>query len=107
MSFNGWGRDLLEMSKLLALPSESSLILSGEHHDMMPIISAIRWPPDPGTVPITGPNLADTYQHYFGTKFPAPPPQLTDPYEISNWRDCKMTATLWTRWQRGELRSYV
>ena len=71
----------------------------------MPIISAIRWPPDPGTVPITGPNLADTYQHYFGTKFPAPPPQLTDPYEISNWRDCKMTAALGTRWQRGELRS--
>jgi hypothetical protein len=56
---------------------------------------------------ITGPNLADTYQHYFGTKFPAPPPPLTDPYEISNWRDCKMTAALWTRWQRGELMSYV
>jgi hypothetical protein len=53
-------------------------------------------PPDPGTVPITGPNLADTYQHYFGTKFPDPPLQMTDPYEISNWRDCKMTAALWT-----------
>jgi len=43
----------------------------------------------------------------FGTKFPAPPPQLTDPYEISNWRDCRMTAALWTRWQRDELMSYV
>jgi hypothetical protein len=102
VSFNGLGRDLLELSKLLALPSDSTLILRGEHHDMMPIVSAIRWPPNPGTAPITGPNLYDTYRHYFGDGLPAPP-HLTDPYEISNWLDCKMTAALWLRWRRGEL----
>jgi hypothetical protein len=103
VSFNGWGRDLLEMSKLLALPSESSLILSGEHHDMMPIISAVRWPPDPGTAPIAGPSLAQTYRYYFGDEIPPFPPHLTGQYEISNWLDCKMTAALWLRWRRGEL----
>lgn len=107
VSFNGSGRDLPELATILGLPPPAHLSLKAVHHDMMPIISAIRWPPDPGTAPITGPNLADTYQHYFGTNFPAPPPQLTDSYEISNWRDCKMTAALWTRWQRGELMSYV
>jgi hypothetical protein len=103
VSFNGRGRDLLELSKLLALPSNSNLILKGEHHDMMPIISAIRWPPDPGTAPITGPSLAETYRHYFGDEIATPPPHMTDPYEISNWLDCKMTAALWLRWRRGEL----
>jgi len=80
------------------------LTLRGTHHDMMPIISAIRWPPDPGTAPITGPNLMETYQHYFGAVTPAPPLQMTDQYEISNWLDCKMAADLWSRWQRGELK---
>jgi hypothetical protein len=103
VSFNGRGRDLLELSKLLALPSDSNLILRGEHHDMMPIISAIRWPPDPGTAPITGPNLYDTYRHYFGDEILAPPPHLTDSYEISNWLDCQMTAALWLQWRRDEL----
>jgi hypothetical protein len=70
---------------------------------MMPIISAIRWPPDPGRAPITGPNLYDTYRHYFSDEMPAAPPHLTDPYEFSNWLDCKMTAALWLRWRRGEL----
>jgi hypothetical protein len=41
------------------------------------------------------------------SSLPRPPPQLTDPYEISNRRDCNMAAALWTRWQRGELRSYM
>jgi len=103
LSFNGRTRDLLELSKILELPSEAHLTLQGMHHDMMPIISAIRWPPEPDTAPITGPNLTETYQHYFGKVFPAPPPHVTDEYEISNWLDCKMTAALWIRWQQGEL----
>jgi len=103
VSFNGSGRDLLELSRLLCLPSEANLTIKGTHHDMMPIISAIRWPPDPGTAPITGPNLTETYRHYFGDEFPAPPSYVTEQYEISNWLDCKMTADLWLRWQRREL----
>jgi hypothetical protein len=103
VSFNGGGRDLLELSRILCLPSGAYLTLKGIHHDMMPIISAIRWPPDPGTAPITGPSLTETYQRYFGKVFPSPPPHVTDEYEISNWLDCKMAAELWTRWQRGEL----
>jgi hypothetical protein len=63
VSFNGYGRDLVELSKILSLPAVASLTLKGTHHDMMPIISAIRWPPDPGTAPITGPHLAETYRH--------------------------------------------
>jgi len=103
VSFNGRGRDLLELSKILGLASETDLTLRGIHHDMMPIISAIRWPPDPGTAPITGPGLVETYQHYFGMLLLTPPPHITDGYEISNWLDCKMAAYLWIRWQRGEL----
>jgi hypothetical protein len=103
VSFNGCGRDLYELSIILGLPSQAHLTLKGIHCDMMPIISAIRWPPDPGTAPITGPDLTDTYQHYFGKLFPAPPPHVTDEYEGSNWLDCKMTAALWIRWRRGEL----
>jgi hypothetical protein len=103
VSFNGRCRDLLEISKILGLPSAADLALKGTHHDMMPIISAIRWPPDAGTAPIAGPSLVATYQHYFGKTIPRPPPHVTDPYESSNWLDCKMTAGLWHRWQRGEL----
>ena len=103
VSFNGCGRDLLEFSKILGLPFEAHLTLKGIHHDMMPIISAIRWPPDPGTAPITGPNLTETYQHYFAKVLLSPPLHVTDEYEISNWLDCKMATELWTRWQRGEL----
>lgn len=47
VSFNGTGWDLLELSKILDLPSPAHLDLKGVHHDMMPIISRIRWPPDP------------------------------------------------------------
>ena len=103
VTFNGNGRDLVELSKILSLPAVASLTLKGTHHDMMPIISAIRWPPDPGTAPITGPNLAETYRHYFGAVVLVPPSHVTEQYEISNWLDCKMTADLWNRWQRGEL----
>jgi hypothetical protein len=103
ISFNGDGCDLVELSKILGLSSRADLTLKGTHHDMMPIVSAIRWPPDPGTAPITGPNLLETYQHYFGAVFPVPSSHLTDQYEISNWYDCKMTAELWNRWQRAEL----
>jgi hypothetical protein len=70
VTFNGNGRDLLELSKLLDRPSKADLNLKGVHHDMMPIISTIRWPPDPGSAPITGPNLVDTYRHYFGDRHP-------------------------------------
>jgi hypothetical protein len=104
VSFNGCGCDLLQLSKILGLPSAADLTLKGTHHDMMPIISAIRWPPDPGTAPIVGPGLADTYQHYFGHATPSVPAHVAESYEISNWLDCKMTADLWTRWQRGELK---
>jgi hypothetical protein len=103
VSFNGGGRDLPELSKILGLSSPARLTLKGAHHDMMSIISAIRWPPDSGMAPIVGPSLTDTYQHYFGQAIPAAPPHVTKPYEISNWLDCKMTADLWNRWQRGEL----
>lgn len=103
VSFNGSGRDLPEVSMLLDLPSMADLTLKGIHHDMMTIISRIRWPPDPGTAPIIGPNLTETYRHYFGDLLPVPPSQLTNQYEISNWVDCKMPAELWLRWQRGEL----
>jgi len=103
VSFNGSARDLLELSKLLGRTSVADLPLKGAHHDMMPIISAIRWPPDPGTAPITGPNLLETYQHYFGPVVAMPPSHVTEQYEISNWLDCKMTADLWTRWRRDEL----
>jgi hypothetical protein len=54
VSLNGSGRDLLELPKLLDWPSKADLSLMGVRHDMMPIISAIRWPPDPGTASITG-----------------------------------------------------
>ena|ERR1700727_2887584 len=104
VSFNGDGRDLPELSKILGLSSPAHLTLKGAHHDMMSIISAIRWPPDPGSAPIVGSGLADTYQHYFGQATPSVPAHVTEPYEISNWLDCKMTADLWTRWQRGELK---
>lgn len=103
ISFNGDGYDLFELSKILGLLSVASLTLRGTHHDMMPIISAIRWPPDPGTAPITGSNLLETYQHYFGAVVPVPPSHVSQQYEISNWLDCKMTADLWTQWRRDEL----
>ncbi len=103
VSFNGCGRDLFELAKILGLRSQAHLSLKGTHHDMRPIVSAIRWPPDPGTLPILGPNLTETYQHYFGDVFPVPPLHVTEQYEMSNWLDCKMTATLWNRWQHGEL----
>jgi hypothetical protein len=103
VSFNGDGIDMPELSKILGLPSEAHLMLKGIHRDMMPIISAIRWPPYTGTAPINGPSLTETYQHCFGNVLPSPPSDVTDAYEISNWRDCKMPANLWIRWQRDEL----
>jgi hypothetical protein len=100
----GAASDLLELSKFLVLASEADPTLRGIHHDMMPIISAIHWPPNPGTAPITGPGLTETYRHYFGNVIPTPPPHVTDEYAISNWLDCRMAAELWTRWRHGELR---
>lgn len=112
VSFNGARYDLAEISKVLGLPPDTELHISGEHNDMSRIISEIRWPPDPGTAPILGQSLDDTYRYYFGDGPRNPPRHLSDAYEgdqlnyvIGNWWDCYMTAELWKRWRRGELGS--
>jgi hypothetical protein len=103
VSFNGNGRDLIEVAKMLGFSSVVEMNVSGEHNDMMKITSDIRWPPDPGSASILGPGLIETYRYYFGDKLPIPPVDLQDDYIISNWRDCYMTAELWKKWKRGEL----
>jgi len=50
----------LNSPNLLGLPSVASLSLKDTHHGMMPITSAVRWPPDLETAPITGQNLVET-----------------------------------------------
>ena len=103
VSFNGNGRDLIEIAKILGFSSEAEMNISGEHNDMMEITSDIRWPPNPGSASILGPSLLETYRHYFGDIAPIPPEGLRDNYLISNWKDCYMTAELWKKWRRGEL----
>lgn len=103
VSFNGNGRDLIEIAKLLGFSSLAEMNISGKHYDMMKITSDIRWPPDPGTASILGPGLLETYKYYFGDIPPIPPMDLQDDYLISNWYDCYMTAELWRKWKRGEL----
>lgn len=103
VSFNGTGRDLIEIAKMLGFSSVAEMNVAGYHDDMMNITSDIRWPPDPGTASILGPGLHDTYTHYFGDEPPMPPEGLEDDYLVSNWRDCHMTAELWRKWKRGEL----
>jgi hypothetical protein len=70
---------------------------------MSEIVSRVRWPPHPGTAPITGQSLPDTYRHYFGKVMSVPPPATGDEYEIDNWKDCFMTAALWRRWKLNGL----
>ncbi len=105
VSFNGNGRDLTEIAIILSLPSKQELSLRCQHDDMAEIISAIRWPPHLGTAPILGQSLYETYRHYFGAEFATPPAHIEDDYEVSNWRDCYMTAELWKQWKRGDLRA--
>jgi hypothetical protein len=92
VNFNGNGRDLKEISKVLGLSSVTELHISGEHNDMLEIASDIRWPPDPRTGSILGPGLRATYRHYFGDKLVVPPSHLHIKYEgnqleyvASNW----------------------
>ena len=112
VSFNGTGYDLIEISRLLGIPSVQNLKLRGLHDDMLIITSDIRWPPDPGTGSIKGPGLQATYRHYFDNDPINPPSHLQDTFEAerreylnNNWRDCYMTAELWKKWKRGELKS--
>ena len=102
VSFSGDRRDLIELAKLLVLPSEQ-VAICGHHDDMADIVSRSRWPPDLGTSPIVGQNLADTYRYYFGDALVPPPSHIQDEYEADNWRDCHMTAELWKKWKREEL----
>lgn len=103
VSFNGKGRDLIEIAKILGFSSVAEMNVLGEHNDMMEITSNIRWPPDPGSASILGPGLIANYSYYFGDEPPIPPANMQDNYLISNWRDCYMTAELWKKWKRGEL----
>ena len=114
VSFNGDECDLAQLSSLLGLRSVHDLRLKGEHHDMSKVISVIRWPPDPGTSPIRGQCLLDTYKYYFGRAPDSPPSYVRDNippddfgYVESNWRDCHMAAELWKKWRRGDLRPLV
>ena len=103
VSFNGNGCDLIEIAKIVSISSKEALSLRCQHDDMAEIISAIRWPPDPGTTPIRGQNLLDTYRHYFINQKPRPPAHIDDVYELDNWADCYMTTELWKKWKRGEI----
>jgi len=103
VSFNGNGRDLDEIAKILSLPSKQKLSLRCQHDDMAEIISMIRWPPDPGSAPIRGQSLYDTYRYYFAGEAITPPAHVLDSYEVNNWGDCYMPAELWKKWKRGDL----
>ena len=96
ITFNGNHRDLPEIAKLLGV---EILSLQAQHFDMLELTSLERWPPDPGTGPILGQDLTKTYVYFFGNEAAAPPPHLTDPYEVGNWQDCFRTARLWKRWK--------
>jgi hypothetical protein len=87
VSFNGNGRDLIEIARILSIPSKLLLSLRCQHDDMADTISAIRWPPDPGTAPILDQSLNDPYRHYFAGPLPPPPAHVHDGYEVDNWAD--------------------
>jgi hypothetical protein len=103
VSFNGNGCDLPRLFELLHL-DQAQRVPKAMHDDMMKITSDIRWPPDLNTASIKGPGLGETYAYYFGNVLPPAPDGVIDDYEVSNWRDCYMTAALWKRWKQGELR---
>jgi hypothetical protein len=84
VSFNGNGRNLDEIAKLLSLPSKQELSLRCQHDDMAGIISMIRWPPDPGSAPICGQSLYDTYRYYFAGEAITPPAHVLDSCEVNN-----------------------
>lgn len=102
VSFNGNGYDLIEIAKILGVP-KLKLTEGCRHDDMAEVVSRTRWPPEPGTSPIWGQNLEDTYQYYFPDDAPIAPAALTDGYIINNWRDCYMPAELWKKWKRNDL----
>lgn len=105
VSFNGNVRDLVEIAKILGVPSGEELAIRGVHNDMLEITSIIRYPPRDGTGYINGPGLDATFEHFFGKLEIKSPPHINDDYEISNWKDCYKTAELWKKWRRGELRA--
>ncbi|AOZ11155.1 hypothetical protein BKK80_34950 (plasmid) [Cupriavidus malaysiensis] len=102
VSFNGTDCDLPRLYELLGLDQDSH-VLKATHDDMRLITSSIRWPCDPGTIPIYGHNLRATYEHFCGPLPPSPPEPIPDKYELDNWNDCYRTAELWKRWKQGTL----
>ncbi len=97
ISFNGTLYDLPKLAELVGVADSDNPPLRGEHVDMQIEASRDRWPPDPGTKPILGNRLWDTYRHYFGESRPDPPDCLNDDYERDNWYDCYMTAALYRK----------
>ena len=98
VSFNGSRYDVPKLAKLLGKASVDELEIRAEHLDMQEVASRHQWPPNPGTNPILGRNLQNTYAHYFPD---APvidtPPSAGSDYEKSNWKDCWMAAELWKK----------
>lgn len=98
ISYNGTDYDVPQLARLLGKGGVEDLGIQAEHLDMREIASRDRWPPDPGTSPIRGQSLLDTYGHYFPNEPTIHPPDfLIDEYEIDNWRDCWMAGQLWTK----------
>ena len=98
VSFNGNRYDLLRLAWLLGKTSVDELGIQAEHFDMREIASIHRWPPDPGTTPIRGESLLDTYAHYYPDEpVIGPPISFSDDYDISNCQDCWMAGQLWRK----------
>ena len=72
--------------------------LNAQHLDMQEIASCVRWPPNPGTRPIVGQGLLNTYEHFFPDQtLPDPPTSVRNDYEKGNWQDCWMAGQLWRK----------
>lgn len=98
ISFNGsTGFDRQTLATLVGIANPAALSFRGTHYDMQDEASRDRWPPEPGTDPILGQNLQETYWNYFRDSPPDPPDYLDDDYERDNWSDCYMAAALWRR----------
>lgn len=104
VSFSRTNRDMKEVATLLSTTFEK-LSFRGQDCNMAPIISAVRWPPEPGKKPIFGTDLTTNYKHFYGDVPLVPPASLTDEYIIDNWQDCFMVGKLYLSWQRGELKA--